>query len=613
MKPIRWRTTVTGAIYVCSKIGSDLFGDGTQANPYESLRRAWESNTTKPANIVCRGYFCEDMGDGNHVCNIRGDYMGAAVFDGADTYLIYGFGHINMVIVNCAPGNPEVVVNTGSWLLAGVGRANIASSVGDASRVLGVAGSPVVMDRTGLYMGVAGGITAVSYCVFSRIRNNSSYPVSLGSQAADMGQHNTFYGVPIAQRRKRLTQLAFTLYSSIFAAWDMFADDAGITFNTCLIAADCKWYYNGVEIPITGATSDARQASLIAGMDAAGVPSASRPVFVDCLFSPQTSSQLFNNPEKIDFTLIPGSDACIVPGVYYGALPPALNVPIMDESSGVPATWDEQSAAGCVTVASNAICIDDTSLDLNGEILSKIITINPSDVNINGVFANFATKFSGYNAALNTQVITGVEYSAGESLPVGRYIVKGTVVYNDQNVGDNAIVVALTTGTTFADSATGSKLIAIEQPNVDDVVYMRETPMPYATVLATDGLQAGGVYLNTGAENITYRGRTIVPHESFVAQNSVDTFTALAGYRLGVMFDDTRIPSVPWIPCQLWGEYFVWRASGVVQTDTDGIPVSSGNYLSYQTSANGGYSNLLMKSIMNRAYFQFKVAVKKYR
>jgi hypothetical protein len=79
------------------------------------------------------------------------------------------------------------------------------------------------------------------------------------------------------------------------------------------------------------------------------------------------------------------------------------------------------------------------------------------------------------------------------------------------------------------------------------------------------------------------------------------------------MFDDSRVPSSVWIPARMWGEYFVWKSAGVVQYDADGLPISSGNYLSYQTTANGGYSDQIMKTIMNKAYFQLKVTAKKYR
>lgn len=81
------------------------------------------------------------MADGNHSTMIRGDYMGAATFDGEDTYIIYGFGHVNMMIENCAPATYDLVVHTGSVLLAGVGRANNAGNVGNANNAYGVAGS----------------------------------------------------------------------------------------------------------------------------------------------------------------------------------------------------------------------------------------------------------------------------------------------------------------------------------------------------------------------------------------------------------------------------------------------------------------------------------------
>ena len=613
MIDFKWRTIIAGALYVHSEKGSDVFGSGTSANPFQSLRRAWESQVTKPTTIICYGFFSEDMGDGNHGCTIRGDYMGAATFDGADTYLIYGFSHSHLIITNCVEGNSSVVVASGSGLFAGAGRASYANNVGNALHVYGVAGSPVILDKTGVYWGVAGGISAVSYCVFSRLKNNTTYPISLGSQTADGGQHNTFYGVPIARRRKRITSTAFVIYTAIFAAWDMFADDAGITLQSCLIAADCKWYYNGVEIPVSGTTSEARQASLIAGMNTAGIPEINRMKFVSCLFSTQTATELFNNPEKIDFTLKLTSDGVIVPGVYYGALPPAVNIPILTNSSGVAASWDENSTAGCVVVQNDAICLDESSSELTGEVYSKIITINPTEINIDGIFANFASKYAGYQAKLNTFPEMGLSYTEGEILPIGRYIVKGTVVYNSNNIGDDGAVVVTATGTTFIDSGTGSQLMSIEDCNTPDVVYLRETPMPYVKINSGAGLQSGGMYLNLGNENITYRGRTIVPHESFVAENAVDTFTASAGYQIGVMFDDSRVPSVPWIPCSLWGEYFVWKTAGVINNDSKGIPISSGNYLSYQTSANGGYSASIIKSVMNKAYFQLRVTVKKYR
>ena len=114
MKPYRWRTRNDSYVYVDSLTGDDLTGKGTQASPYKSLGKAYRGRSSAPGTIVCRGRFCEDMADGNHSTMIRGDYMGAATFDGEDTYIIYGFGHVNMMIENCAPATYDLVVHTGS-------------------------------------------------------------------------------------------------------------------------------------------------------------------------------------------------------------------------------------------------------------------------------------------------------------------------------------------------------------------------------------------------------------------------------------------------------------------------------------------------------------------
>ena len=116
MKPYLWRTRNASYVYVDSMTGDDLGGDGTMANPYKTLGKAYRGRSAAPGTIVCRGRFCEDMADGNHSTTIRGDYMGAAVFDGEGAFLIYGFGHSNMIIENCAPATYDLVVHTGSGL-----------------------------------------------------------------------------------------------------------------------------------------------------------------------------------------------------------------------------------------------------------------------------------------------------------------------------------------------------------------------------------------------------------------------------------------------------------------------------------------------------------------
>ena len=611
MKPYKWRTANAAYRYVDGDTGSDLQGAGTQINPYQTLRRAWDATPTKPTLIICRGYFSEDMADGNHACAINGDYMGAAVFDGNDQFCIYGFGHSNMIIKNCITGSESLNVHNGSGLFAGAGRASAATYVGSAISVNGVVGSPAVLDNTGLYWGVVGGTTAVHDIVYSRLKSNSTHPISLGGYANQSSKSLSICGVRIINRKKKFTTGNFTYYSSIFADFDMFIDEPTLFMNGCLIAADCKWYYGSTEIVITGTTSAERENSLLT--QAATLGATSLINLEDCKFSTQTKNEIFNNPDKLDYTLKLTGDGVIGSGMYYGALPPALDIPIMNDSAQTPETWDENSVSGCVNITENTICLDDLHVDNSGEILSKVLRLNPTEININAIFADFSSKFRGYHANLSDTQTLGLEFDSTQDLPIGKYVIKGAIVYNGNNYGQGSILSITTASTKFTDTNSHSRAIEILDPNITNVVYVRELPYIFVRIEPTDGLQRGATYYNYSNENITYRGRTIVPGESFVAANDVDSFTCSPGYKIGVLFDDTRVPSSEWIPSQLWGEYFVWKQGGTVQVDTEGKPVSSGNYLSYQTSANGGYSNLLIKSILTTTYAQFKVVVNKFQ
>ena len=208
------------------------------------------------------------------------------------------------------------------------------------------------------------------------------------------------------------------------------------------------------------------------------------------------------------------------------------------------------------------------------------------------------------------------EYKAGDILPLGRYLVKGAVVYNDLPISANNILVVTEEGTTFVNDYEGyeSSLLLFTDINIQDVVYVRARGMIYTYIKASDGLQSGGVYYNSGNKNITYRNRVIVPNESFVARETGETFVCEGdeNYEIGILFDDTRVPESVWVPAQTYGEYFVGKQSGVIKVDNEGIPVSSGNPLSYQASKDGGYSDVLKKSILNQKYIQFALNIKKY-
>ena len=631
-KPYKWRKT--GGVFVDSATGSDLWGDGTSANPYQTLGKAYRGTATKPTRIICRGRFSESMADGNHSCTIEGDYYGAAVFDGAGYLLIYGFIHNDLIITNTAIGTADLVVNTGSGLLAGVGKSSGSST---PTGVLGVYGSSVLIDNSSLYFGVIGGASTVKYVCFSRPKAGY-YPISLFTCSSDTITHNTIYGCRIANRQRRLSG-NFKCASSVFADFDMFADET-MTLTQCLFASDCGWYYKDLietgkpQLKIVVDTLSTSETVVftanvengtmtIGGGGVTGIPSAIdalyvatritvKPTFTSCLFTAETATDIFNNPTKQDFTLKPNGSGVISVDAYYGAFPPALSIPIMNDSTGVPATWDEHTCDGLIEVVNDEICIDENSAATAGSIQSKIVQINPSLVTLSAIFSAYASKFTDYGCALWKENMIGQSYSAGDVLPIGRYLVKGAVLYDGNLLENKSVVVVQSENTTFINDNVVSSLVQLLDANVSNVVYVRTIVAIYVRIKQGDGLQRGATYLNCGDANITYRTRTIVPGESFVAENAVDDFTANdSDYEIGVMFDDTRVPSSEWIPAQLFGEYFVCKERGTIKLDGSGIPVASGNYLSWQTAANGGYSNLVgLRTPIKHRYIQFKFNIK---
>ena len=615
MKPYCWRTRNATYVYVDSMTGDDLSGDGTQENPYKTLGKAYRGRSTAPATIVCRGRFCEDMADGNHSTMIRGDYMGAAVFDGEDAFIIYGFGHSNMIIENCAAATYDLVVTSGSGLLAGVGRAAYAGGVGYANNAYGVAGSSAIVGKSPLYMGCIGGNTAVSYVAIWSPKITGTTKLWYGG-AGDVN-HMTVYDVPLSKRKKGADNARHKFTASIFAKCDFYADEP-LTFEECIFAADCQWYTaDGEMLDQEGTSGQDREDLLLGEMGSWNIEEENRPKFINCVFSSQTSEELFNNPEAGDLTLKTTSEAVRAGRRYYGALAPALNLPILDDSDGVAGSWDERSANGILTVSGNAICLDETSSDNGGEILSKIVKIDTSKISITAILTKFASKWSTHGVHLSNGRVRGETFKAGTSLPLGHYIVNGDIIYKNTNYPDGSVVAVTEVGTTFMSDAaegSGSVLIEIIDPNITDVCYLRSTPAIYAMIKSSDGLQRGGVYYNFGTKSILYRGREISPGESFVALNNTDTFTVPTGdsnYTIGVMFDDTRVPTQEWIPAQFFGDYFVYKVGGVIQLDNDGQPISSGNYLSFQPQSVGGFSDVLRKSVMSERYCQFKLIASK--
>lgn len=625
-RPYVWRTASSGTegtstVFVDGYTGSDDFGNGTRANPYKTLTKAWTAKTSKPSKIICRGVFSEMLTDGNHQCDIIGDYFGAATFDGLDRYLIYGFGHSNLFIINMAQPNADMPVYGGSSLLAGVGRALNGLNVGLAGYVNGVAGSSAILHKVPLYWGCIGGSTAVANIVYSKLRRAAaSHYLKFGGNGNPFMNKCTVYDIPVTDRMKsnEITG-GNSMRLTLFAKTALIANDKAMTYVDCVFTADTKWYFfdstypeNGYEeIVLSGSTSDERKSSLLTQLaalyTAKGISQRPTPTFDQCIFSTQTSAQMLNDPENLDFTLVPGCDADwkTLQDTYCGALPPCTRIGVYDDSTGIKESWDERSVSGCLIVDDDKIKIDTASNSLTGEILSKIITIDPDSIQFNGIFAFIEGKFADYKTYLNKDAITDSVYAPGDTLPTGRYISVGETNYGDVHLNDGGIIVVSSENTTFT-SSTGGKLLAIVEPNVLDVVYCRCRSVDYARVKPTDTLQRGATYLNDRDESITYHNRTIAPGESFVCMIDGESFSASSNdYDIAVMFDDTRVPATEWIPAQIFGAYFVAKEAGAIRTDEFGVPLSSGCYTSWHT-------NNMLKSVLDRRYIQFCIKVNRY-
>ncbi len=657
----KWLQTPTNTegvntVYVNTFTGSDYYGDGTRLKPFQSLGRSWRVNSTKPTRIIVKGVSSENMADGNHNCTIEGDFYGAFIFDGGDNFVCYGFNMKNAIVLNGGYGRYDLSVYTGSEALAGCGRADGASYVGRADVVGGVAAPSVLIHNSGMYWSCIGGVSACSRVIYSHIKM-SQYKIHLTTRnGAEVNSHNTIYGTRINERMRSIYGAAFG--ASIFANFDMFADDYStqtMKYTGCLFAADCDWYYtdttpelkvdnvsptlkiiidksapegdvvfthdaeNGT-MTIGGGMGDAKVVSIPTAIDAivaagrTAMTAAKKPTFKDCIFSTQTSDEIFTNAEKQDFTLKPDSDAILGEWSYIGALPPAYNVPIMHNSEGVPGTWNEKTANGIIEVSEDDDIVINAALASEGDkpsgsIQSKVVTIDTSRVSLSHCFALYESKFASLGLALWKDEIICAEFNEGDTLPVGTYKVNGAVVYNGQNIDHMGIVVVEESDEvkTFVNNGVESQLLMLADRNIADVLYVRTTPMAFAQVTPADELQPLGHYMNNGDQTITYNSRPIVPGESFVATYDVLHFVApTQDYKVDVMFDDTRVPAVEWLPARMWGKYFECYESGVVlKSDVTGVPISSGNYESYFAP----FLNI-PRTILRKKYIQFKIEVR---
>ena len=359
----KWRSSQT--VYVDSIIGDDMTGDGSIYKPYQSWYRACFHNQptvetpTSIPNIVLKGIHTGHMPFG-YCTTVNGSAWGEAIYDGQDTYAIYGFFHNNLIIRRTRSCTDTDPVRLGSHIYAGVGAPYSGTTVGYANYVAGVGGSSVLVDRCVLYWGCA--VTdGRSSIIFSRLRHNyvkngsskTGFKIALGGRDATTSQ-SIFHSCDIKDRRRinesgDTSLTAHTFFKCLFAGFDMWASDS-IKLNQCFFTSDTGWYFvkdrvlykividetiSSEDTTITLATGDAVSvdinydnvgtatigggtvatfiATAIAGgataakAKASAIPTAidalravnyitSKPTFTNCKFSDQTTADTFNNP-----------------------------------------------------------------------------------------------------------------------------------------------------------------------------------------------------------------------------------------------------------------------------------------------------------------------------
>ena len=303
---------------------------------------------------------------------------------------------------------------------------------------------------------------------------------------------------------------------------------------------------------------------------------------------------------------------------YKGAFPPCLKVPILADSAGRPGSWDEKTASGLLAVTpGNVIAIDETSGSQLGTVDSKVIVIDPDKIAISGIFANFHSQYASRGVSAGEHWREGTSYAPGDNVPAGRYALRGSAaIVGETYVAEGEVVIIPEGGGSFSipsESVGEPRLVELLDSNIVEYMELRTCPTVYAFVTQDQPLQAGGVYLNCYDKEIKYRGATVVPGESFVAEVDGDTFTcpADAEYRVAVIFDDNRVPKQLWVPSQFWGEYFGGYKGRALAKDDDGVAYGSGSYLAWITRANGGMAEDISRRIAQARYIQLRVTVRR--
>lgn len=687
----------------------DTTADGTPEHPYATISHGYAKivaeTGTAPSGCIVRGHGNEAF-VGNHAFTVKGDYWGAAFYDGGGTAQIIYCTMRNLIYLNGGT-NIDVDYSVSPYgnniraAFAGCGRASLAGNANNAGNVYGVASSPILIGNSKMYRGCIGGIQATGYNIYAKIKC-SPYTSGQGANAcgttfggqglsasAQIG-NCVVYDLPLQVRAitKTAQNQAGRMFRWIFGKVD-FIYEHGDYFYQCLFASDCRMFYvdkksdeayynkrlliipeegtnstpeftydsttteldfqgaaTGGTLTVKGVGIKTFYDALVALYNAGHLGTSNPATFFDanCKFSAQTSGQIFNNPEHYDFSTKRDSDAYISTYHYFGALPPAQNVPILGTgnsgSDQAKECWDNRTIDGCLKVEDGVIKIDTASSETEGRIFSKIIKTNPYQIQFNGIYAMLNRRVkNGWIASKINPFGTNLTPDANRQVTVAastQYVVKGSKAdFNDHvfNINDVIDTTGVNTLTVEFETSAGY-LMPIKDANIPDTLYCRCRSMIYARAGQSENLLAQVTYLNDGDRYVKFAGRVIIPGESFVC-NTAQAFSVCDAqgntqsdapdYTVAVIFDDREtIPAgeeriggeTKWIPAQIFGEYFAMKNAGAIaemNIAPEGetaimVPKSSGNYQCFTKNGGGAMINGY-KSILNQTFVQFALFV----
>lgn len=640
-----WRTRNNNYKYVDSEWGDDVKGNGTQLHPFKTLEHAYQTlpNNTSAYTIVFRGYqrLTATILD-NHATTIMADYPGAGIVDGAaynevtqqyePTHsLIWCAAYTNLTLWNMGVGAGQFIYRQESTYtsygqyasLSGAGRAVGAGNVGNAPNVSGFASSPVRAYNCALWRGGIGGTNTVGN-VYASVRPCSGSLATLNQAATSCTMYDGRLNVNITGSTANATTNP-TLQKCLFAKWDIFIGVKTQSFTECFFAADCNFYYFASNTYYKIVLGDTSASSITCTLNAGtltctvdGVTnikdaclavisnySVTNTTFTNCTWGTQTSAQLFVDADNYNLALKDGCEAVLGDKGYFGAIAPAKLIRFLQNSDGQLWAFDHRTIDGdCLAINQDGeLCVNLNSTD-DGAIFSKIIQINPAELQFDGIEALVQTKKNREGFVLSRrQYFLGDFVDKLTNLAVGTYIVVGehavtygthTVIVDGQEVQEEILyqpmdVFEVEEGDANKqyDSEGTTKLVReLIDPNQIDGLYIRCRSMIYKWVTPQSTLVEGATYLNTGSDNITYAGRTVVPGESFVCTQGATSFSHATdnNYKVGVVFDDPDLPATEWIFYSLQGRAFVSKSQGSITRSTNGMPESSGNPKAWDTA-----------------------------